>query len=122
MDLFSGVDLVNKTINATLIRRELISQNLSHSDTPNYKRVDIDFESALKKEIKRSNGQIQLENLDNVPIYTDHQTTAYRLDGNNIDIEVEKAEEAKNDMRYYALVTRLNSQLNRMNTILQNLK
>lgn len=122
MDLFSGVDLVTKGIDATLVRRELISQNLSHADTPNYKRVDMDFESTLKRAINKTTGKIQLNILDNMNIYTDYETTAYRMDGNNVDIEVEKAEEAKNEMRYYALVTRLNSQLNRFNTILQNIQ
>ena len=38
MDIFTSVNLVNKAIDATLIRKELISQNISNVDTPNYKR------------------------------------------------------------------------------------
>lgn len=122
MDIFSNINLVNKAIDATLKRKELISQNISNVDTPNYKRRDIDFESILAKEIK--NKGITKINLDrlNAPIYIDKQTSSYRMDGNNVDIEVERSEETKVELRYNTLVTRITAQLNRFETILQNLK
>ena len=52
MDIFSSIDVINKAIDASLIRKNLISQNISNSDTPGYKRVDADFESVLAKEVK----------------------------------------------------------------------
>ena len=122
MDIFSGVNLVNKAIDATLQRKELISQNISNVDTPNYKRQDIDFESVLLKEINHKGvGEIDLNRL-NPKVYTDYQTSSYRMDGNNVDIEVERSEETKVELRYNTLVTRITAQLNRMETILQNLK
>lgn len=122
MDIFSGVDFVNKAIDATLVRKELISQNISNVDTPNYKRKDIDFETVLRKQLHNNpSGSIDLNRL-NPDIYTDLRNTSYRMDGNNVDIEVERSEETKVELRYNALVTRIASQLNRMQTILQNLK
>lgn len=122
MDIFSGVDFVNKAIDATLVRKELISQNISNVDTPNYKRKDIDFETVLRKQLHNNpSGSIDLNRL-NPDIYTDFRNTSYRMDGNNVDIEVERSEETKVELRYNALVTRIASQLNRMQTILQNLK
>ena len=122
MDIFSGVDFVNKAIDATLVRKELISQNISNVDTPNYKRKDINFEAVLLKELRNNaDKRIDLNRL-NAEIYTDHRNTSYRMDGNNVDIEVERSEEAKVELRYNALVTRISSQLNRMQTILQNLR
>lgn len=122
MDIFVNVNLVNKAIDATLTRKELISQNISNVDTPNYKRQDIDFESVLAKEIKNKGvSNINLNQL-NAPIYTDKQTSSYRMDGNNVDIEVERSEETKVELRYNTLVTRITAQLNRFETTLQNLK
>lgn len=122
MDIFSSVNLVNKAIDATLVRKELISQNISNVDTPGYKRKDIDFESLLAKEVElRGISNIEVGNL-NAKAYVDHQTSSYRLDGNNVDIQVERSEEAKVEMRYNALVTRMTAQLNRFKTTLQNLK
>ena len=122
VDIFSNVNLVNKAINATLVRKDLISQNLANVDTPNYKRKDIDFESVLLKEVQSAGGSgININNLD-AEIYTDLRNSSYRMDGNNVDIEVERSEETKVELRYNTLVTRITAQLGRMETILQNLK
>lgn len=122
MDIFSNIDLVNTAINATLVRKDLISQNISNVDTPGYKRQDINFESVLKKEIK-ANGTSNINPSQlKAEVYVDHATSSYRLDGNNVDIAVERSEEAKVEMRYNALVTRVSAQLNRFESILQNLK
>lgn len=122
MDIFANINLVNKAIDATLTRKELISQNISNVDTPNYKRQDIDFESVLAKEIQnRGVSNVDLNQL-NAEIYTDKQSSSYRMDGNNVDIEVERSEETKVELRYNTLVTRITAQLNRFQTTLQNLK
>lgn len=122
MDIFANANLVNKAIDATLTRKALISQNISNVDTPNYKRQDIDFEAVLAKEIKSKGiSNIDLNQL-NASIYTDKQTASYRMDGNNVDIEVERSEETKVELRYNTLVTRITAQLNRFQTTLQNLK
>ena len=122
MNIFSNVNLVNKAINATLVRKDIISQNIANVDTPNYKRQDIDFESVLLKEVQSVRGkEIDINRL-NADIYTDLKGSSYRMDGNNVDIEVERSEETKVELRYNTLVTRITAQLNRMETILQNLK
>lgn len=122
MDIFSSIDVMNKAVDASLVRKELINQNISNSDTPGYKRVDADFESVLAKEVElRGINGIDIKNLK-AKIYTDHQTTSYRMDGNNVDIQIERSEQAKVEMRYNALVTRMNAQLGRIKNILQNMK
>lgn len=122
MDFFSGIDITNKAIDATLLRKELISQNISNADTPNYKRQDVRFEALLADEIKKKGiSNVNANKL--VPtIYTDKQSSSYRLDGNNVDIEVERSEETKVELRYNTLVTRMTAQLGRFKTVLQNLK
>ena len=122
MDIFSSINVVNKAIDAALVRKDLISQNISNADTPGYKRQDIDFETVLSRELSAKG--ISGINIDDLKaeVYTDHQTSSYRLDGNNVDIQVERSEEAKVEMRYNALVTRITAQLNRFESTLQNLK
>ncbi len=122
MDIFSNINLVNKAIDATLTRGELISQNISNVDTPNYKRKDINFEGILSKELESKRVQeLDLERL-NAPVYVDKETSFYRMDGNNVDIDVERSEATKVELRYNTLVTRITAQLNRFDTVLQNLK
>lgn len=123
MDIFSGIDVVNQAIDMTLVRKDLIGQNISNADTPGYKRQDIDFESTFAKEIKKVQHleKVNLERLEVKP-YRDNRGTSYRMDGNNVDIQIERSEEAKVEMRYNALVTRMTAQLNRLKSTLQSLK
>lgn len=122
MNIFANIDLMNQTVNAALVRKELISQNISNVDTPNYKRQDIDFEGVLEKELRKNSiSEINISELK-APIYTDRRNSAYRLDGNNVDIEVERSEESKVELRYNALVSRMNAQLGRFKTVLDYLK
>lgn len=122
MNIFSDIDLMNKAINATMLKKSVISQNISNIDTPGYKRKDVKFESILEEKIKKTD--ISALNIKEIEpeIYTDYSNSAYRLDGNNVDIDIEMAAEAKVSARYNALITRVNGQLGRFSTILQNLK
>ena len=123
MEMFSDINLTNKALDGALLKKNAISQNISNVDTPNYKRKDVDFETLLDAELKRHAGNtntLDLETL-NPTVYTDHSTFAYRMDGNNVDIDTEMSEEAKISLKYNALVTRVNAQLGRFKTVLQNL-
>lgn len=120
--MFSNIDIMNKALDAAVLRKNVISENISNVDTPNYKRKDVAFETLLMKEINKNGASnINLSEIEPT-VYTDRANTSYRTDGNNVDIDTEMAEEAKVYARYSALVQRVNAQLNRFNTVLQNLK
>lgn len=116
--MFEQINLMNRALDATLLRKNVISENISNVDTPNYKRKDVKFETLLAKALDKNIdvNQVQPE------VYTDRSNASYRLDGNNIDIDIEMAEEAKVYARYNALITRVNAQLGRFTTVLQNIK
>ena len=122
MDLFNNIDVMNKVLDATMLRQSVISNNISNVDTPGYKRQDVAFETFLQQEMSK-NG-IQNINLDKIEpkIYTDNQNYSYRMDGNNVDIDSEMAESAKVKLRYDTLIERVGRQLGRYKTILQTLK
>ena len=123
MSWFANIDLMNKALDATLLKKSVISENISNVDTQNYKRKDVNFESILQKEldIHKSAQNLDLNKIE-PQVYIDEATSAYRMDGNNVDIDVEMAEEAKIYARYNALITRVNAQLNRFTTVLQNIR
>lgn len=123
MDLFTNIDLMNRALDATLLKKNVISENISNVDTPNYKRKDVSFETILQKEVNANKSILNLD-LDKIQpeVYIDQTASSYRMDGNNVDIDVEMAEEAKVYARYNALITRVNAQLNRFTTVLQNIK
>ena len=52
---FDYVNVLDKAADASWKRESLISNNIANVDTPGYKRQDLDFQSALKLELSRSN-------------------------------------------------------------------
>lgn len=122
MDFFGNINVMNKVLDATMLRYNVISDNISNEDTPGYKRKDVAFESFLEREISRKG--IKHVNIDkiNPQVYIDKQNYSSRMDGNNIDIDTEMAEAAKMKLKYDTLIERTSSQLNRFKTILQTIR
>ena len=51
---FDYVNVLDKAMDASALRHEAISNNISNADTPNYKRQDVDFETQLAKALRHS--------------------------------------------------------------------
>ena len=120
---FDYINVLDKAADASWLRETAITNNLANIDTPGYKRLDVDFQSVLEKELGMSkytsldqkmrglNG-----NLGNLTVstYTDSTNYSYRLDGNNVDVDTENVELASEQIRYEALTSSINSQFNCM--------
>ncbi|MEJ2344672.1 MAG: flagellar basal body rod protein FlgB [Gammaproteobacteria bacterium] len=92
-------------------RAELLASNLANADTPNYKARDIDFRAALQQ--AQQGGGLGLVTDNPRQIRTAGQSqpggeALYRvpsqpaLDGNTVDVQVERAAFADNAVRYEA--------------------
>ena len=94
---FDYINIMDKAADASWKRESAISNNIANTDTPGYKRQDVDFESALKRELgsskyipldKKVRGlNSDLSGLD-VSTYTDSSNYSYRLDRNNVDVDI----------------------------------
>ena len=54
----------------------------------------------------------------NPSVYTDLSNYSYRLDGNNVDIDVEEVEYASEQIRYQGITAGINNEFNRMKTVI----
>ncbi|WP_083461185.1 flagellar basal body rod protein FlgB [Cellulosilyticum ruminicola] len=61
MDLFANIDLLNRALDAALVKKNVISENISNVDTPNYKRKNVSFETILQKEIKNKKSILNVD-------------------------------------------------------------
>ena len=116
---FDYINVLDKAADASWLRETAITNNLANIATPGYKRLDVDFQSVLEKEL----GMSKYTSLDkkvrglngsldrlNVSTYTDSSNYSYRLDGNNVDVDTENVELASEQIRYEALTSAINSQ------------
>ena len=120
--MFQSINIMNKVLDATMLRFNTLNNNIANAETPDFKRSDVAFEAQLAQALKTYGAdQLDVTRLEET-VYTDYGSYAMRLDGNNVDIDNEMSELAKTQLRYYTLVQRATSQLSRYKYILQNIK
>lgn len=112
--LFQSKALIHKALDATWKKNEAISDNVANADTPGYKRKDVSFDELLKAAMNKDKAVNILSHPRHIPISStindvklriirDYNDTSMRMDGNNVDIDKEMAELAKNSIMYNAL-------------------
>ncbi|KGG80762.1 hypothetical protein Y919_04410 [Caloranaerobacter azorensis H53214] len=124
--MFSTVNFLNFALNGTWIRHEAISNNIANANTPGYKRVRVEFENILKENLENKSVKLEVTNKlhirsrhDNFePIVVKEINTSTRLDENNVDIDIEMAELAKNTIMYNALIRQTISEFGRIKSVI----
>lgn len=118
------IDTLHRAIQGSWDRNSAIASNIANYNTPGYKRVDVNFKDALRREIEASPLRTTHEKHINSITELYHRDfteygTKYRVDGNNVDINVENAELAKNYVYFQVLVDEVNSQFQRLKTAMR---
>ena len=116
---YDYVNLLEKAADASWTRYNVIANNIANKDTPGYKRKDVNFEEYLLEEltggstnsVREMVADVDLGNL-NATTYTDNSGYSYRLDGNNVDIDVENVEMASTQIKYNALIDSMTHEFN----------
>ncbi len=122
---FQSIDIQKRALDAAWLRQGVLSNNIANVDTPGFKRQDIDFDAMLKGYLDSSRLAMTRTNESHFGIdyntlvglrpriVTDH-TTSMRRDGNNVNIDVEMARLAQNNVKYNAITSQLNAQIKRL--------
>ena len=117
-------NLIKQGLKASTLRGEAIANNVANINTKGYKKSYVTFEENLKSEkenivLKQTNSMhIKDDNVsDSIAIKQD-KSTSMRTDGNNVDLDLEKVNQAANTLMYNALITQANGKLNSMKDII----
>lgn len=112
----NNIRSMHSALNTYSLRNESINNNLANVNTPNYKRETVKFEEFLKNsqgfKIKgmttdKKHIEIQGNSNNQNAVVTKDMSYSTRLDGNNVNADVEAAEQVKNSINYNAVVQRL---------------
>ncbi len=127
--------LLEKAMDTSMLRHQVISDNIANADTPGFKRSSISFESQLYRALNSENEmrkcpQAHLTNKKHISfnkpldykkvkprIHVDFNTN-YRNDKNNVDIEKEISDAVVNTLRYKLLADRVRNNFKTLNGIL----
>jgi len=119
-------------LNARAYRQELLASNIANADTPNFKARDIDFKGALEGALAgRAEGSLGMARTSSrhfgsesgqtlglpVKYRTEYQPN---VDGNTVNMDVERAAFAENAIQMEALLTFVRSDLGTLQTAMQN--
>lgn len=112
-------------------RQQMLASNIANADTPNYKARDIDFSAAMGRALGAVPSQNPAELAKTSSSHKDSlrgvngMQALYRnpeqgnVDGNTVDMDVERNQFADNSLRYEASLTILNMQIRNMLAAIQ---
>lgn len=110
-------------------RQQLLASNIANADTPNYKARDLDFGKAMQSALSQSApaAVMTLTHSNHLPVDPSGLSTNVvlrkplqnNLDGNTVDMDVERNAFAENALHYEADVTLINSKIKGLLNVLQ---
>ncbi|MGI5970224.1 MAG: flagellar basal body rod protein FlgB [Oscillospiraceae bacterium] len=124
--LFQVTDSLQKGLDATWLRNEVISNNIANADTPGFKVSEVRFEDILVSAIRTGDLELKTTRQKHIskpadgmsipdPEVARSEDYSMRADGNNVDIESQMTALAQNSLQYYTLVSKINSEFNKLN-------
>ncbi len=124
-DAYNYINVLNKAAEASWTRNELLANNLANVDTPEYKRKDLNFENLLAEAMSDTSTRNMDKKVAGIDlnalkpeVFTEYEELSYRYDGNNVDIDVENAYLADNQIKYYTLLDSMTQEFNRLKMVL----
>ncbi|OXM17477.1 flagellar basal body rod protein FlgB [Paenibacillus herberti] len=126
MNVLGGADFgrLVGAMRAAESRQQIISDNISNADTPQFKRSELVFEELLAEQMNesghRSLGGIRTDKrhfeigpsnqIPDSKLVTD-ETSVINNNGSNVDIDREMALLAKNQLRYNSYIQQINHEI-----------
>ncbi|REC96345.1 flagellar basal body rod protein FlgB [Kushneria indalinina] len=133
--LNASLNVMQQSLNLRAERQEVLSANIANADTPGYKARDFDFKSELDRVVNqgRAEGQsglsLSMTSSRHIPAQANgsvggidmlyRNPTQPSLDGNTVDMDMERVNFADNAVHYQADVQFLTSRLQGLKNAMQ---
>lgn len=120
-----AIEMAERGLDVASLRHNVISNNIANVNTPGFKRQSVIFELSSEKgkiQAKKSHPKhipFSYEMSEGPARIITEQDTIYRSDGNNVDLDKEMADLAKNTIYYNAIATRLTRKFSLLNLVAQ---
>lgn len=129
MNLFpQSFQSLESAISTANLKQRVHSANIANVDTPNYKSKQVSFENVLAdaagrqmmSSFKTDPKHIEFRNAtsQSTSEIKENASTEYNPNGNNVDMDHEMAELAKNQLWYNALTERVSGKFNTLSTVI----
>jgi len=127
----SSIDFQARALELQAERGRVLASNIANADTPNYKARDFNFQQALAAATASSGASASAtvqptrtnaahlggpNGAGNTPTLLYRAPLQSSVDGNTVDLDVERANFAENSVRYESTLRFLNGQIKTMMT------
>lgn len=128
MSIFDGIDTLQSGVGASWRRNSVILDNIANVDTPDFKASELHFENYFKSALESENFAYTRTREKHMRLGVDDESlngvvvqynTTERMDGNNVDIDKETTDFAKNVIFYNTLIQKVNGQFNQLRTAIK---
>lgn len=123
------LEVLQKGLEASSLRHQVLANNAANVDTPNFKRSDVDFQAILGTALDKQGSTLPLKLTapSHLPGLSEGEgsavkqdgTTSLRNDGNNVDIDREMTNVAENGLYYNSLTQVISSQLQLLRMVIK---
>lgn len=127
MNLFSPiVSQLEQGLQASALKQKTYAANIANVDTPNYKAQRVSFQSVLEQQLTPGSTTHRTDprhisfsqnSASGIKLETLH-TTQRQPNGNNVDIDLEMAELAKNQLWYNAMTERISGKFSSLRSVI----
>jgi len=129
-----NLDILKREMDVSVLRQNVISNNIANSDTPNFKRSVVNFESQLKRALDSEKVVPFPQAITNerhiafdkpmdwravAPRRVLDYLTESKNNGNNVDMEEEGMNALTNQLLYTTLAQVVSSEIQRVNIVLR---
>ncbi len=126
------IDILHRTMNTSLLRREIIANNIANAEIPNFKRSDVAFEAELARALASEKKRTLPAKITDSRHMSFNETVDYRSvrprrvlgyltqsknNGNNVDIEQEMMMATQNQMMYELMSQSVGFQFSQVNLV-----
>lgn len=110
-----SLSVFSQALNLRTQRHQVLASNIANADTPNYKARDFGFETAMQNALsgrsdvgrvdmaRTSAGHIERSGAGGSADFKYRSETQSAVDGNTVDMDVERAQITENAMQYQIL-------------------
>lgn len=128
--MFNHTNLLEKSLDATWLKMEVSAQNIANADTPGYDSKHVEFDEAFSKALNGSSFKTVTTNEKHfsipetnpskvTPVVVSDKHYVSRMDDNNVDVDKEMVDMAKNTIQYNALIQKVNKEFSRLKTVIR---
>ncbi|MFW5647474.1 MAG: flagellar basal body rod protein FlgB [Candidatus Alkaliphilus sp. MAG34] len=127
--MYNNINLLARALDASWKRNEIITNNIANAETPGFKKSVVLFEEILREQLSGGKLKGVVTNPRHIRIndinindikykIKTEDNFSTRMDKNNVDIDVEMAERAKNEIVYNVLTDKIQSNFRRIKFII----